>query len=136
MVSETSKQAYAPKSQIREQQKYTILRCLLDYAATGNALIAEEIQSVTGIKITTVYARINDLRKGCTLNGVTYYAIEAGRDKNADGKTCNKYTVTTVCLEINTPEYIERLRKQAIESIIKYRTARKQAINSLFDNQQ
>jgi len=133
MIANTSLKNHKPGTEIRESQNSRILTVLLDFAAVGEPVTAEAIGLITNIKQSTVHARLNDLFRGYTQNGVTYYAAFHSETVNTDGNAVNAYTVTTVCPQIDSKENIERLRKEAINAIIKYRTARKLAIKTLFD---
>ena len=133
MIQKTSLKNHKPGTEIRESQNSRVLTVLLDFAAVGEPVTVEFIGMITNIRQSTVHARLNDLFRGYDQNGVTYYAAFHSETTNTDGNACNAYTVTTVCPEIDSKEQIERLRKEAINAIMKYRTARKMAIKTLFD---
>jgi len=133
MIAKTSLKNHKPGTPIRESQCSRVLSVLLDFAAMSLPVTAEEIGLITNIKQSTVHARLNDLFLGYEKNSVTYYAAFHSETVNTDGNACNAYTVTTVCPEIDSKENIERLRKEAISAIVKYRAARKMAIKTLFD---
>ena len=133
MIQETSLKNHQPGTPIRESQCSRILTVLLEFAAVGQPVTVECISLITGIKHTTVHARLNDLFRGYEKNSVTYYAVFHSETVNTDWNQVNAYTVTTVCPEVDSNENIERLRNEAIKAIIKYRTARKMAIKTLFD---
>ena len=133
MIAKTSLKNHKPGTKIRESQNSRVLSVLLDFAAVGEPVTAEFIGMITNIRKSTVHARLNDLFRGYEKNSVTYYAAFHSETTNTDGNACNAYTVTTVCPEIDSKENIERLRKEAIAAIIKYRAARKLAIKTLFD---
>jgi len=133
MIAKTSLKNHKPGTNIRESQNSRVLSVLLDFAAVGEPVTAEAIGLITNIKQSTVHARLNDLFRGYEQNGVTYYAVRHSETTNTDGNPVNAYTVTTVCPEVDSKENIERLRKEAIAAIVKYRTARKMAIKTLFD---
>ena len=133
MIAKTSLKNHNPGTNIRESQNSRVLSVLLDFAAVGEPVTAEFIGMITNIRKSTVHARLNDLFRGYEKNSVTYYAAFHSETTNTDGNACNAYTVTTVCPEIDSKENIERLRKEAIAAIIKYRAARKLAIKTLFD---
>jgi len=132
MIAKTSLKNHKPGTNIRESQCSRVLSVLLDFAAVGEPVTAEAIGLITNIRKSTVHARLNDLFRGYAQNEVTYYAAFHSETVNTDGNACNAYTVTTVCPEISK-EHIERLRESAISAILKYRTARKMAIKTLFD---
>lgn len=133
MIANTSLKNHKPGTEIRESQNSRVLSVLLDFAAVGEPVTVEFIGMITSIKQGTVHARLNDLFRGYEQNGVTYYAVRHSETVNTDGNPVNAYTVTTVCPEVDSKENIERLRNEAISAIIKYRTARKLAIKTLFD---
>jgi len=133
MIAKTSLKNHKPGTNIRESQNSRVLSVLLDFAAVGEPVTAEAIGLITNIRKSTVHARLNDLFRGYAQNEVTYYAAFHSETVNTDGNACNAYTVTTVCPEIDSKEHIERLRESAISAIVKYRTARKMAIKTLFD---
>ena len=133
MIAKTSLKNHKPGTNIRESQCSRVLSVLLDFAAVGEPVTAEFIGMITNIRKSTVHARLNDLFRGYEKNSVTYYAAFHSETVNTDGNACNAYTVTTVCPEIDSKENIERLRKEAIAAIIKYRAAREMAIKTLFD---
>ena len=133
MIAKTSLKNHKQGTPIRESQNSRVLSVLLDFAAAGEPVTAEFIGLITNIRKSTVHARLNDLFRGYEKNSVTYYAAFHSETVNTDGNACNAYTVTTVCPEIDSKENIERLRKEAIAAIVKYRTARKLAIKTLFD---
>ena len=135
MIQQTSLKNYKPESKIRTTQNSRILSVLLDFAVADGPVNVEKISILTEIKQSTVHARLNELFKGYNQNGVTYYAVFHSETVNLSGCPCNAYTVTTVCPQVETKEYIERLRKKAIDAIVKYRTARKNEILTLFDKQ-
>lgn len=133
MIQQTSLKNHQPGTNIRESQNSRVLSVLLDFVAMGLPVTAEAIGLITNIKQSTVHARLNDLFRGYTQNGVTYYAAFHSETTNTDGNPCAAYTVTTVCPDFDAEENIKRLRKAAINAIVKYRTARKLAIKTLFD---
>jgi len=123
MIQQTSLKNHKPGTEIRESQNSRVLSVLLDFAAVGYPVTAEEIGLITNIKQSTVHARLNDLFKGYEQNGVTYYAAFHSETVNTEGNACNAYTVTTVCPEIYSKENIERLRKKVVDAIREYRAA-------------
>ena len=133
MIAKTSLKNHKPGTNIRESQNSRVLSVLLDFAAVGAPVTVEFIGMVTNIKQGTVHARLNDLFRGYELRGVKYYAVRHSETVNTDGNPVNAYTVTTVCPEVDSKENIERLRNEAIAAILKYRTARKLAIKTLFE---
>ena len=133
MIQQTSLKNHKPGTEIRESQNSRVLSVLLDFAAMSLPVTAEAIGLITNITQSTVHARLNDLFRGYDQNGVTYYAAFHSETTNTDGNACGAYTVTTVCPDFDAEENIKRLRKAAINAIVKYRTARKLAIKTLFD---
>ena len=133
MIAKTSLKNHNPGTNIRESQCSRVLSVLLDFAAMSLPVTAEAIGLITNIRTSTVHARLNDLFRGYAQNGVTYYAAFHSETVNTNGNPCNAYTVTTVCPDFDAEENIKRLRKAAINAIVKYRTARKLAIKTLFD---
>ena len=133
MIQQTSLKNHKPGTNIRESQCSRVLSVLIDFAAMSLPVTAEAIGLITNITQSTVHARLNDLFRGYEKNSVTYYAAFHSETVNTNGNPCSAYTVTTVRPEIDTAEHIERLRKEAISAIVKYRTARKLAIKTLFD---
>ena len=133
MIQQTSLKNHQPGTNIRESQNSRVLSVLLDFVAMGLPVTAEAIGLITNIRTSTVHARLNDLFRGYEKNGVTYYAAFHSETTNTDGNPCAAYTVTTVCPDFDAEENIKRLRKAAINAIVKYRTARKLAIKTLFD---
>jgi len=123
MIQQTSLKNHNHGTNIRESQCSRVLSVLLDFAAVGYPVTAEEIGLITNIKQSTVHARLNDLFKGYEQNGVTYYAAFHSETVNTEGNACNAYTVTTVCPEIYSKENIERLRKKVVDAIREYRAA-------------
>lgn len=133
MTQQTSLKSHKPGTGIRESQNSRVLFVLLDFAAVGEPVTAEFIGMITSIRKSTVHARLNDLFKGYTQNGVTYYAAFHSETTNTDGNACNAYTVTTVCPEIDSKEHIERLRKKVVDAIREYRAAVNASVKTLFD---
>jgi len=133
MIAKTSLKNHKPGTPIRESQCSRVLSVLIDFAAMSLPVTAEAIGLITNITQSTVHARLNDLFRGYAQNGVTYYAAFHSETVNTDGNACGAYTVTTVCPDFDAEENIKRLRKAAINAIVKYRTARKLAIKTLFD---
>ena len=133
MIQQTSLKNHKPGTNIRESQCSRVLSVLLDFAAMSLPVTAEAIGLITNIRTSTVHARLNDLFRGYEKNSVTYYAAFHSETVNTDGNPCAAYTVTTVCPDFDAEENIKRLRKAAINAIVKYRTARKLAIKTLFD---
>ena len=133
MIQQTSLKNHKPGTNIRESQNSRVLSVLLDFAAVGEPVTAEEIGLITNIRTSTVHARLNDLFRGYEKNGVTYYAAFHSETVNTDGNACNAYTVTTVCPEIDSKENIERLRKKVVDAIREYRAAVNASVKTLFD---
>ena len=133
MIQQTSLKNHKPGTNIRESQNSRVLSVLLDFAAMSLPVTAEAIGLITNIKQSTVHARLNDLFRGYTQNGVTYYAAFHSETVNTDGNAVNAYTVTTVCPEIDSKENIERLRKKVVDAIREYRAAVNASIKTLFD---
>lgn len=133
MIQQTSLKNHKPGTNIRESQNSRVLSVLLDFAAVGEPVTAEEIGLITNIKQSTVHARLNDLFRGYTKNGVTYYAAFHSETVNTDGNACSAYTVTTICQEVDSKENIERLRKKVVDAIREYRAAVNASIKTLFD---
>jgi len=80
MVAATSLLAHKPDSAKRKRQVDTVFNCLLTWVNSGLELHVPGIAESTGIKVSTVHARINDLKKGYTsVDGIQYWAVESNR---------------------------------------------------------
>lgn len=133
MIQQTSLKNHKQGTNIRESQNSRVLSVLLDFAAMSLPVTAEAIGLITNIRNSTVHAHLNDLFKGYTQNGVTYYAAFHSETVNTDGNACNAYTVTTVCPQVDSKENIERLRENVVNAIREYRAAVNASIKTLFD---
>lgn len=83
MVAQTSILAHQPHSQKRKRQVDKVFQQLNKWVLQGFPLTVPDLALQTGIKVTTVHARINDLKTGYTdpETGVKYWAVEYGTQK-------------------------------------------------------
>lgn len=119
MVSQTSRDAYQPKSTTRQDQKSVIFAALWQYSTMGLGATCEQLAEMTKIKPSTVYGRLGDLREGYVHEGTRYYCVVSGVAK---GEHCN---VQTYGLTVEKPEPtledIEKVKKNALKELRKWR---------------
>lgn len=106
MVTSTSKQAAVKNESVRDTQNRRVFEFLNFGTSRGNFYTAEIISGVLGIKISTLHARINDLKKGYTFGGKMYYAECKGFDQNSYGNRCMTWGVTN-----KEPDYKKELEQ-------------------------
>jgi len=115
MVAQTSIQAHQPGTETRQRQIDHVFHCILQWVQSGNYPYGPQIAQQTGIRLTTVHARINDLKKGYEYQGAKYYATESGEVTILQtGKRSTSYANWTLTdkKQSATQEDVERIEKQ------------------------
>lgn len=131
MVAHTSKEAYAKNASYRETQKDRVLNLLIDVYPTAST--AEEISELTGIKLTTIYARLNDIKNGHTSrkSGITYFVYSDNTAPNKDGNTSKKWILSKKKRD-SVPD-LEEQKKQIESKILSLFAQRKRLKNAIFE---
>lgn len=131
MTANTSFIAFKQNEKCRKTQTSAVFSALEAYSFTGNYPTAEQISRETGIKITTVYARLNNLKAGYIKNGVTWYCVPGPCVKNTSGNKVQTWALTVKASEV-TREDIDRLFASAMSAIVRYRNAKKNYDRSIY----
>ena len=128
----TQLEAYKINEQVRGSQLQQVFGCLYAQYLAGYPITVEQISHFTGIKITTVHARINDLRaSGWFKDDILFKPIEAGSVKKGRYHY-NLYTIAE-SKEVDLKEMqieLERIEKKLKRNFAK----RKKIKQRIFDH--
>lgn len=135
MIAQTSIKAYRANEPRRGTQKGAVFNALLQFAHMGKGATAEQLASMTNIRLTTVHARLCDLKAGYIHNEETYF-VRVKEQCKVRGRSVQFYTITT-----DTPTYtldeINAIKRAALSKLREWRRAYSAHVNSqlqtLFD---
>lgn len=119
MVANTSKKAAVKNKEVRWTQARKVFNTLaLVYPEPENA---EYISRITGIKVSTVHARLNNLKEGIVYKNAktgeetTYYVYPKSTGKNSDGNEVILWGLTTEKPHKPATEQLAELDKKLIK---------------------